>query len=437
MKFSSFLSKTRHFLINRITEVFGLLIVLSGIFILISLISFSPSDPNFIINDNTEDINNIFGFRGSVISDFLFQSVGLISYLVPITLFFSGLNIIISKRQLIIFDNLFFCVLYIITGCLFFSHFRDQSFFLTVNGNGGFIGLFLKDTFLINILKINDKFSFYFLILLSIFFFLLSINFRLSKIISIFKLFKYLSISKRKEASNVKEDTSKHSSIYESISKDRRIQDSLPFENKNNLSISKFILPNLKLLKSPSKDEKAAKKNEDINEEFLERVLMDFGVEGKIKKINHGPVVTLNEFEPAAGVKVSKIINLSEDIARNTSSESARISTIPGSNTVGIELPNSSRENVYLSEILNNSDFKKKEIKLISITIMVGTMATILQLYAIIFNYVPIMESIKRSVGQFSSVIIGNLFFNEPITLQKIFGVFLLTTGVTFVIFQI
>ena len=57
--------------------------------------------------------------------------------------------------------------------------------------------------------------------------------------------------------------------------------------------------------------------------------MLDFGVEGKIKKINYGPVVTLNEFEPAAGVKVSKIINLSEDIARNTSSESARISIIP------------------------------------------------------------------------------------------------------------
>ena len=70
----------------------------------------------------------------------------------------------------------------------------------------------------------------------------------------------------------------------------------------------------------------------------------------------------LNEFEPAAGVKVSKIINLSDDIARNTSSESARIATIPGSNTVGIELPNNKRENVYLSEILNNSDFKKKKL---------------------------------------------------------------------------
>ena len=96
----------------------------------------------------------------------------------------------------------------------------------------------------------------------------------------------------------------------------------------------------------------------------VETGITPFGVSGNIKKVSHGPVVTLNEFEPAAGVKVSKIINLSDDIARNTSSESARISTIPGSNTVGIELPNSSRENVYLSEILNNSDFKKKEIKL-------------------------------------------------------------------------
>ena len=104
--------------------------------------------------------------------------------------------------------------------------------------------------------------------------------------------------------------------------------------------------------------------NETNNSEFLEKILLDFGVNGSIKKVSHGPVVTLNEFEPAAGVKVSKIINLSDDIARNTSSESARIATIPGSNTVGIELPNNSRENVYLSEILNDVDFKKKDIKL-------------------------------------------------------------------------
>ena len=118
-------------------------------------------------------------------------------------------------------------------------------------------------------------------------------------------------------------------------------------------------------LKRQIKKEKTIiNKNEKNDPKFLEKILLDFGVNGNIKKVSHGPVVTLNEFEPAAGVKVSKIVNLSDDIARNTSSESARISTIPGSNTIGIELPNSSREDVFLSEILNNSDFKKKEIKL-------------------------------------------------------------------------
>ena len=118
-------------------------------------------------------------------------------------------------------------------------------------------------------------------------------------------------------------------------------------------------------MNAPSKKEREnLNKEESHNPEFLEKILLDFGVNGKIKKVSHGPVVTLNEFEPAAGVKVSKIINLSDDIARNTSSESARISTIPGSNTVGIELPNLSRENVYLKEILEKTEFKKKEIKL-------------------------------------------------------------------------
>lgn len=80
--------------------------------------------------------------------------------------------------------------------------------------------------------------------------------------------------------------------------------------------------------------------------------------------MSQGPVVTLYEFEPAPGVKVSKIINLSEDIARNTSSESARIATIPGSSTIGIELPKPQRENVFLSEVISDKGFKKKDTKL-------------------------------------------------------------------------
>ena len=110
---------------------------------------------------------------------------------------------------------------------------------------------------------------------------------------------------------------------------------------KNNIEKAKFKLPSIDLLKTPAKKEREKLRDEDfIDSNFLEKILLDFGVSGNIKKVSKGPVVTLNEFEPAAGIKVSKIINLSDDIARNTSSESARIATIPGRSTIGIELPN-------------------------------------------------------------------------------------------------
>ncbi len=168
---------------------------------------------------------------------------------------------------------------------------------------------------------------------------------------------------------NIRNYTNKNEVIDEFIPQEEikdLIQEDLPFIKTENIKSSnktKFLLPSIDLLKVPSKKEREnLNKNENNNPEFLEKILLDFGVNGKIKKVSHGPVVTLNEFEPAAGIKVSKIINLSDDIARNTSSESARIATIPGSNTVGIELPNLLRENVYLSEILNTTDFKKKKL---------------------------------------------------------------------------
>ena len=363
MKIADFFTKTRNFLNRRVAELFGLCIILLGLSLLTSIATYSPNDPNFLVNKNNE-IKNILGFRGSVVSDFFFQSMGLISYLIPITLFFSGLNIFINKKYIIFIDNFFYTILYIITGSLFFSFFKNESFFLTVNGNGGFIGSIIKDSYIGNILKINTDISYYSLVLFTIFLFLISIDFKISKIVNSLKFLKNLFKVKRREETDISSEIINEKISSENKGEKSRIQDSLPFENKIDTNNVRFIIPDIKFLKSPTKNEKSAKKNDDINESYLEKVLMDFGVEGKIKKINYGPVVTLNEFEPAAGVKVSKIINLSEDIARNTSSESARISIIPGSNTIGIELPNLTRENVYLSEVIKDAQFKKREIKL-------------------------------------------------------------------------
>ena len=91
MEFASFLTKTKVFLLKRIAEFFGFIIVIFSILLITSILSYSPNDPNFIIND-ADKIANWLGYRGSVISDFMFQSIGLVAYLVPLTLFFSGLN---------------------------------------------------------------------------------------------------------------------------------------------------------------------------------------------------------------------------------------------------------------------------------------------------------------------------------------------------------
>ena len=362
MEIKSLINKTLDFSIRRLFELIGVILVLISIFLFISLYSYSPEDPNFIFNENTE-IKNLLGIKGSLISDIFFQSLGFISFLIPLTILFTGINITKNKKPIIIIENIFFSIIYLILGSTFFSIYHSESFWLAINGNGGFVGNFFKE-FLIPFNSFFEiKIIYYFLILLIVVFFLISINFKIKDTINfakfIFSFFKKVKIEKNE---NFQENLVNQEKILET-----RVQENFSFENeqitKNNLE-KKFKLPSIDFLNIPSKKERSNKQDEKIEESFLEKILMDFGVEGKIKKISHGPVVTLNEFEPAAGIKVSKIINLSEDIARNTSSESARISIIPGSSTVGIELPNSYRENVYLSEIISSSNFSKKEIKL-------------------------------------------------------------------------
>ena len=366
MNLRNFANKTVNFITDRLKELIGLTLSIISVLIAISLLSYSPEDPNFIYSENIE-IKNILGFQGSFASDLLFQSLGLISILLCLTIFFTGINVIRYKKILLIIENLFFSLIYLISGSFFFSIFYPDSFWLTFNGNGGFIGNLLQDTFLSSIVNINKTISFYFLILITLLFFLISINFNLFHFLSFIKKIFGIVIISKKEASKNEGLKFQNKEIDES--KDESlVQVDLPFnqvQDNNQKTRLKYKLPSIDFLKLPTKKEREKSTSEyKIDESTLEKILLDFGVEGKIKKISRGPVVTLNEFEPAAGVKVSKIINLSEDIARNTSSESARISTIPGSNTIGIELPNTYRENVYLSEIVSSNSFSGKQAKL-------------------------------------------------------------------------
>ena len=363
MEIKNYFNKIVDFSIKRLAEITGLFLILVSFLLFLSLITYSPEDPNFIFPSNTE-INNILGLKGSFTSDLFYQSIGLISILIPFTFFFTGINLIIKKKFLEIIENSFFTIIYIFLGCIFFSAFHKDSFWLTINGNNGFVGDLFENSFLIELINLNKQISYYFLIFFITIIFFFSINFNLKSFFSITK--KIFFIFKKKSISVNEFEEKKDNQIFSNqIVTETRVQENFSFEHKLKTSENiKFKLPSLDFLKKPTKKERVISSDNKINESTLEKILLDFGVEGVIKKISNGPVVTLNEFEPAPGVKVSKIINLSEDIARNTSSESARISTIPGSNTVGIELPKNSRENVYLSEIISSPDFTKKNIKL-------------------------------------------------------------------------
>jgi len=376
---SQILTNINNFIKKRLIESLGVSLIFIGILLLAIIVSYSPSDPNFIYNPENAEIKNIGGFYGSVVADFLLQSLGLISILLVINFLSWGFKLINQKIISSFPAKIFFTITYLIFGATIFNIYYNNSFWLIDNGNGGFVGKAVKDNIYYFTPLIENQYVVYCLILLTIISFVLSVSIKLNEVIKIF-FFPFSIIKKiinllRKNKKNIIGNTD--ISADQIVSKDteeiseKQKQPILPFLASKEVKYKKvedsFKLPSINFLeKNPDLKNKKNINDAELskNSEFLEKILLDFGVEGKIKSINCGPVVTLNEFEPASGIKVSKIVNLADDIARNTSSVSTRVATIPGKSTIGIEIPNLKREKVFLKEIISDERFNKKEIKL-------------------------------------------------------------------------
>ena len=147
----------------------------------------------------------------------------------------------------------------------------------------------------------------------------------------------------------------KHGKKKASKREAREMQPELPV-----FSASDYELPPLNLLGKPKAKGPAVISDEALeqNARMLENVLSDFGVRGEIINVRPGPVVTLYELEPAAGVKSSRVIGLADDIARSMSAVAARVAVVPGRNAIGIELPNQDRETVFIRELLGAADYE-------------------------------------------------------------------------------
>jgi S-DNA-T family DNA segregation ATPase FtsK/SpoIIIE len=366
---TNFLNSVTNFLKKRTLELLGLILISSSVVLAISFFTYAPGDPSFIYGDSNVEIKNFFGIYGSGIADFLLQSFGLVSFLLLANFLLWGLSLLIKKEIKKILLKLFFVVIYLTLGSTFVYLTFNNSFWLIDNGNSGFVGK-ISYNFISNVMPwVNNKYSLSLILFLTIAFFSFASDLNIKNIFEqISKL--VLPFFKKKEKIEIPLDISNEILVEKELLI-KKPQQSFLFENeKTNIDEVQqqkinYKLPSIDYLEKNKSNPGLLDANKNRPDaKFMEKILLDFGIDGKIKTINNGPVVSLYEFEPAPGVKVSKVINLSEDLARNTSSTSARVSVIPGKNTVGIEIPNEFRESVSLREMIDNDKFQRKEIKL-------------------------------------------------------------------------
>jgi len=362
----------------KLIELAGIITIFSGLAYFISLTTYSANSISYVFPSEKNIHNKFFSFF-YYLSDFFLQAFGILAFLIFLNLIIWGGYLIIKKKIENFSIKLLFLILSIIFGALFFSINVDQSFWLPDNGFGGFVANFISEKLNIK----NNSFGVYLsVIFLSVslicFYLSAGLNIQDWKIIfittvdllSFFPKLIFKIYVNRKNTEEIAINVPVQENITQKIQEEISVQEvspqqQLPLESTKTEKSASFKIPPIKLLDDPVKIENQLdEESYKTQSKFLENVLLDFSISGEIKRVSAGPVVTLYEFEPTAGIKTSKIINLSEDIARNTSSISTRVATVPGKSTIGIEIPNKVRENVALKEIISSKEFNNKDIKI-------------------------------------------------------------------------
>lgn len=359
----------------------GFIIICFSLFLFFALISYNELDPSFNTVKNSETVLNSMGICGSYVSDIFIQMFGFSSFLIAGIIAKIGFNKLKSKlKRYNIFIKIPMFMLFIVSSCFFVSTIFNNKDYIIYN-NGGFIGYTIKN--ITSNISTPILIPFFIVSMLISFIILTDCSYRKIQIIStkifrrikllikllvlfiikiIIKILKkivpqkmYLNIKnlkdkiyKEKKEKNEQKKLKKEKKEREKKKIDNKIQ------NKNN-----YILPSIDILTS-SENKITILTKEELKQQAndLLKVLKDFKINGKIINVKAGPVITLHEFEPSAGTKSSRIINLADDIARNLKVKSTRISVISERNVVGIELPNKTRNTIFLKDILMSNEYR-------------------------------------------------------------------------------
>jgi S-DNA-T family DNA segregation ATPase FtsK/SpoIIIE len=346
-------------------EVIGVGSLLGSLYLSLCLITHTIKDPVlfFRTTEPPEPVRNLGGIVGAYISGWLLILLGVAAFIIPVLIIAFGIKRLLGKEGHKIY--LLGGILFVVSSSLLLS-LLSFTFSITLekypDGTGGLIGrgiAYLSHQFL----SLPGAYIF-------------SITLFLSSII----LLSPVSITtlaltrKKKTEDKMKGVEEKLQDLQESEQSTEGV--SLKEQVMQEIMVSKPVavrprkrggceLPSLELLNSydftsvrPSREELMT------GSSLIKQKLEDFDVEGDVKQVHPGPVVTMYEFEPAPGVKINRVVSLADDLALALKAQSVRISPIPGKATIGIEVPNRQRETVSLREILSSESFKKSNSKL-------------------------------------------------------------------------
>jgi len=366
-----------------------------------AIFSHNPEDPSFstiVIRKTDPEVHNLLGKFGSYLSDWIISYTGLSAVLLPIMVFmicfqFYQFRNTKGLRGYKFILNLFFMIITVTSISGLSSLYFEHDLLYSTKPSGGIIGLFIKEIVLPFFGKIGTL-----IILLSSLIISLSFLLKFSFIDLFINIASLAKNAVRKEAKEDGDDMGLAEDDYSEALKPENkdiIENNDDFiirkpeldeendttrkkEHKSSpvdqiLHITKDSKKSLKsysvpdnLLNDPEKSDTAESIQElKLKGKILEEKLLDFGVQGKVKEIQPGPIVTLYEFEPAPGVKISKIAGLENDLALAMSALSVRIiAPIPGKSVIGIELPNKKRSTVYIKELITSKEFKESSANL-------------------------------------------------------------------------
>ncbi len=358
----------------------GLLLILISIIQIGSFISHDPQDPGFntfINNSSSIDISNYFGVFGAYVASYMLVLIGHLSYLFSLFILLEGGKLIFGIINRFFFIRLLCNLIGITLLNIFLLYYNLIGFEL------GIISLFFWNVFVSfyegltnNYIIINSIYFILFVISIILIFVSYSIKIKKLKfVLSFLKIFYYLKFLKYLNFLFIFRFIKNNQKVYKKANKtEPTIKKKIfnePVIKKNSydkkykqLEINQFEfnLPDKSLLVKSNNKDIYSKTSNKLNSQLaskLERVLSEYGIIGKITGYKSGPIVTLFEFVPSAGIKSSKIISLSDDIARAMSSLSSRIASQPGKSSLGIEIPNTKRESVLFGDLIEESQFEE------------------------------------------------------------------------------